>query len=106
MRRGRFSDPGERPPLGSRHSLAGAAGSGSAPAASEVVGISGLQAGPLGGGTSINAEILLAFESLRPAGRRVLPGLLPPVDGQVEQAIAVVHRFDAAPRRPVGLEDI
>ena len=28
------------------------------------------------------------------------------VDGQVEQPIAVIHRLDAANRRPVSLEDI
>ena len=50
--------------------------------------------------------IVLAFRPLRPAGRRVLPPLLPPVDGQVEQPIAVIHRLDAAPRRPVSLEDL
>src|ERR1017187_1747892 len=72
----------------------------------EVVGASGLQAGPLGGGTSIGTGNLLAFKPLWPAGRRVLPRLLPPVDGQVEQPVAVVHRLDAAPRRPVSLEDI
>jgi putative ABC transport system substrate-binding protein len=38
--------------------------------------------------------------------RRILPRLLPPVDGQVEQPIAVIHSLDAAPRRPVSLEDI
>jgi hypothetical protein len=49
---------------------------------------------------------LLACKPLRPAGRRVLPRLLPPVDGQVDQPVAVVHRLDAAPRRPVSLEDL
>jgi hypothetical protein len=47
----------------------------------EVVGASGFEAGPLGGGTSIDTEILLAFKPLRPAGPRVLPRLLPPVGG-------------------------
>ena len=78
----------------------------SAPAGSQVVGIPGLQARPLGGGTSIGTEILLAFKPLWPAGRRVLPRLLPPIDGQVQQPIAVIHRLDAATCRPVSLEDI
>src|SRR5579871_4468620 len=42
---------------------------------------------------------------LRPASRRVLPVLLPPVDSQVEQPIAVIHVFDAPCRGPVSLED-
>src|ERR1700691_6273803 len=62
----------------------------------------GLHARPLRGGTSIHTAELLALE---PAGRRVFPRLLPPVDSQVEQPVAVVHRLDAAPRRPVSLED-
>src|SRR4029077_21022748 len=69
-------------------------------------GIPGLEAGPLDDGTSIGTAIVLAFRPLWPAGRRVLPTLLPPIDAQVEQPIAVIHRLDAAPRRPVGLEDI
>src|SRR5947209_711890 len=72
----------------------------------QIVGIPGLQARPLGDGTSIGTEVLLAFKPLRPAGRRVLPRLLPAVDGQVEQPVAVIHRLDAAYRRPVGLEDV
>src|SRR5438132_6733168 len=76
-------------------------GRGSAPAGSQVVRIPGLQARPLGGGTSIGTGNLLAFKPLWPAGRRVLPRLLPPVDGQVEQPVAVIHRLDAASRRPV-----
>jgi hypothetical protein len=49
---------------------------------------------------------LLAFKPSWPAGRLVLPRLPPPVDGQVKQPIAVIYRLDAAPRRPVRLEDI
>jgi hypothetical protein len=78
----------------------------SAPAGSQVVRIPGLQARPLGDGTSIGTVRVLAFRPLRPAGRRVLPLLLPSVDGQVEQPVAVIHHLDAAPRRPVSLEDI
>src|SRR5579864_5894606 len=68
---------------------------GSAPAGAQVVRMSGLQARPLGDGTSIGTVRMAAFRPLRPAGRRVLPPLLPPVDGQVEQPVAVVHRLDA-----------
>jgi hypothetical protein len=53
---------------------------GSAPAGSQIVRIPGLQAGPLGRGTSIGTEILLTLKPLWPAGRRVLPRLLPPVE--------------------------
>src|ERR1700730_16173301 len=49
-------------------------------AGAQIVGIPGLQARPLGGGTSIGTDILLAFKPLWPAGRRVLPRLLTPVD--------------------------
>src|SRR4029453_11354831 len=66
----------------------------------------GLQARPLGDGTSIGTvRMLLAVPPLRPAGRRVLPTLLPPVDRHVEQSVAVAHRLNAPPRRPVSLED-
>jgi hypothetical protein len=78
----------------------------SAPAGSQVVRISGPQARPLDDGTSIGTVIMLAVRPLWPAGRRVLPPLLPPVDGQVEQPVAIIHRLDATPRCPVGLEDI
>src|ERR1700733_3313453 len=70
---------------------------------SQVVRIPGLEARPLGGGASFAAGKILAF---KPAGRRVFPQLLTAVDGQVEQPIAIIHRLDAAYRRPVSLEDI
>src|SRR5260221_13244235 len=44
-------------------------------ASAQIVGMPGLQARPLGGGTSIGTELLLAFPPLRPAGRRILPHL-------------------------------
>src|ERR1035438_3712906 len=69
----------------------------------EVVGASRFEAGPLSGGTSVATHNLLAF---KPAGRRVLPLLLPPVGGQVEQPVAVIHRLDAAAGSPVGFEHI
>src|SRR5262245_8887653 len=74
--------------------------------ASKVVGIPSLQARPLHDGTSIGTVLVLVFRSLWPAGWRVLPCLLAPVHRQVEQTVAVIHRLDAAPRRPVGLEDL
>src|SRR5262249_45728178 len=43
---------------------------------------------------------------LRPASRRVFPGLLPPLDSQAEQPVTVIHVFDASRRRPVGLKDL
>jgi hypothetical protein len=82
------------------------AGTKSAAAGAQIVRMPGLQARPLGGGTSIGTEVLLATKPLWPAGRRVLPRLLPPVDRQVEQPIAVIHRLDAANCGPVSLEDI
>src|SRR5215472_13138538 len=72
----------------------------------QVVGASGFETGALGGGTSVGTGILLAFKPLWPAGRRVLPRLLPPVDGQIEQPIADIHCLDAATCRPVSLKDI
>src|SRR5579862_3616971 len=81
-------------------------GAGSASAGSQIVRIAGVQARPLGCGTSIGTEILLAFEPLRPACRRVLPLLLTPVERQVEQPEAVVHILGAATCRPVSLKDL
>src|SRR5580698_9197001 len=92
------------PPKSSGHRLGGTRGS--ALAGSQVVGIPGLQPGPLDDGTTFSPVTVLAFRPLWPASRRVLPALLPPVDGQVEQPVAVIHRLDAAPRRPVSLEHI
>ena len=77
-----------------------------APAGSQIVGMPCLQARPLGDGASVVTVVVPAFRPLRPAGRRLLPPLLPPVDGQVEQRVAIAHRLDAATRRPVSLEDI
>jgi hypothetical protein len=59
----------------------GSAPAGLAPAGSELVRIPGLQARPLGGGTSIGTGTLVAFPPFWPGGRRVLPRLLAPVDG-------------------------
>src|SRR5262249_43471768 len=84
-------------------------------ALSEIVRMAGLQARPLEDGPSIGTELsamlmrmafVLSIELLRPTRRRVLPRFMSPVDGQVEQPIAVIHRFDAANRRPVSFEDI
>src|SRR3954469_20553881 len=72
----------------------------------EVVGVSGLQPRPLGDGASVGPVRVpaVAATPLRPAGGRVLPRLLASMNGQVEDAVAVVHRLDAAAARPVGLE--
>ncbi len=75
-------------------------------AGSQVVRIPGLHSRPLDDGASIDPVRVLAFRPLRPTGRRVLPRLLPPVDGQVEQPIAVTQRLDAASRRPVSLKNL
>src|SRR5579863_5839843 len=88
----------------------------STPGGSQVVRMPGLQARPLSGGTLIGTGILLALEhypsvvtaqeihyaSLWPAGRRVLPRLLAPVDGQVEQPVpqCVQHKVSPRRRRP------
>jgi hypothetical protein len=79
---------------------------GSALTGSQVVRIPGPQARPLDDGASVDAVRVRAFRPLWPAIRRVLPRLLPTLDGQVKQPIAVIHRLDAAPRRPVSLEDL
>src|SRR5512144_436850 len=42
---------------------------------------------------------------LRPAGRRVLPRLLPSVHGEIHECVAVVHHLYATTGGPVGLED-
>jgi hypothetical protein len=42
----------------------------------------------------------------KPVVRRVLSRLLPPMDDQAEQPIAVIHRLHSAYRRPVSLEDL
>src|ERR1017187_9985652 len=78
----------------------------------------GPQARPLGGGTLVGTRVLLDLMRRRvvttkeihdvrlwPTARRILPRLLPSVHGQVEQAVAVIHRLYAAYRRPVCLED-
>src|ERR1035438_4160403 len=73
----------------------------------EDVGVSSFEARPLGNGASARPHwhgwpIGRAAVSPRdgavlwPAGRRVLPLLLPPVDRQVKQPVAVIH-----PRRRV-----
>src|SRR5262245_16655593 len=86
--------------LAARESLAGSAFAGS-----EVVGMPGFQARPLGGGASVGPHAMLAFPPLWPAVGRVLPCLVPPVDSQIEQPVAVVHRLDAAHPGPISFED-
>src|ERR1700723_505160 len=65
-------------------------------AGAEIVRMPGLHARPLNDGASIRTVIMFAFRLLRPADGRVLPPLLPPIDGQVEQTVTVVHCFDTA----------
>src|SRR5712692_2289127 len=73
----------------------------------EVVGASGRQPGPLGGGTSVRGELAApASPPLRPALGRVLPELLPAVGGQIQESVRRCHHFIAAPGGPVGLEDL
>src|SRR5215208_4496017 len=69
--------------------------------------MSSLEAAPLGDRAAISTHALLALApTLGPASRRVLPLLLPPVDREVKQSVAVVHRLDAAPGGPVRLENL
>src|ERR1035441_3029658 len=88
-------------------------GPGSASNDSQVIRISGLHAGPLGNGASTRplwfpggGAALGSRDGalLRPASRRVLPWLLPPVDGQVKQVIVVIHHLDTACSRPVSFK--
>src|SRR5450631_4313700 len=76
----------------------------------EVVRVSGLYAGPLGNWAPSRP---LGFPGgrtgfrprdcalLRPALGRILPALLSPVNGQIEQVVVVVHYLDAACGRPI-----
>src|SRR5215212_1180739 len=82
-------------------------GNQSAAASAQIVGMSSLKAAPMGDRPAIRTHALLALTpSLGPASRRVLPLLLPPIDCEVKQSVAVVHRLDAAPRGPVRLENL
>jgi hypothetical protein len=56
----------------------------STPTRSQVVRVTGFQARPLNDRSPASTIIVLAFRSLRPAGGRILPPLLPPIDGQIE----------------------
>lgn len=82
------------------------AGTKSAACQCQIVRMPSLQTRSLSGGTSIDTEMLLTFKPLRPACRRVLPHFLAPINGEVEQPIAVIHRLKAANCGPLGLEDI
>src|SRR5829696_6443613 len=68
--------------------------------------VSGLQPGPLGDGTPVAAVgvPVVGAPALWPAAGRVLPWLLPPMDRQVQQAVARRHGLHAAAAGPVGLE--
>src|SRR5215467_889947 len=82
---------------------------------SKVVRAPGFEPRPLGDGTAVRPRWFPIRRPgpgpgvrtlLRPPSRRVLPVLLPPVDSQVEQPIAVIRVFDSPGRRPVGLKDL
>src|SRR5580658_84378 len=75
----------------------------------------GLYARPLGDGSSARPLWFPGGRAgfgprncalLGPTCGRVLPRLLPPVDGQVEQVIVVIHHLDTAACRPISLEDL
>src|SRR5579884_2178466 len=68
----------------------------------EVIGALGSDPWPLQDRPSIG-PVGVAGPALGPAGGRVLPRLLPAVDGQVEHRVAVVHGLHAATVGPVGL---
>src|SRR5262249_42818971 len=87
----------------------------SALAAAQVVGASGFESRPLGYRASARPLWLPSGRAaasarvgalLWPVGGRVLPLLLSPVDGQIEQVIAVIHHLDASRSGPVSLEDL
>src|SRR5215831_4600581 len=88
---------------------------GSPTAGDQIIGMAGFESRPLRDRSSARP---LWFPSrgataspgvgalLRPAGRRVLPLLLSPVYGQIEQVIAVIHHLDASRGGPVSLKDV
>ena len=72
----------------------------------QVVRIPSLQARPLGDGTSIDTvscACLSAVAASRPASPPTSPAARRPSS---RATVAVIHRLDAAPRRPVSLEDL
>ncbi len=74
---------------------------------SQIVGMSCLQPTPLRDRPAVATKWMIGLApALWPAVGRVFKVLLPPIDGQVEQAVTVVHRLDAATGRPVGLEHL
>src|SRR5579859_3362838 len=80
-------------------------GGGGGGTGAQVVGVSGGQPGPLGGGTSVRAELRAGVcPVLRPASGRVFKGLLPTVHGHVQQPVTGAHHLRAAPAVPVGFE--
>src|SRR5579862_729221 len=82
-------------------------------AGAKVIGTSGFESRPLRDRASAGPHWLPSRRAavssgvgalLRPAGRRVLPLLLPPVDGQVQQVIVVIHHLYPAGCRPIRLK--
>ena len=73
----------------------------------EVVVVPGPDPRPLGGRAAVQPKLAtLGAPTLRPALGRVLPGLLPAVDGQIQQSVRRRHQFVAAAGGPVGLVDL
>src|SRR5262245_50735597 len=73
----------------------------------EVVVVPGPDPRPLGGWTAVQPKLATCgTPTLRPAFRRVLPELLPAVDGQIQQSVRGCHQFVAAAGGPVGLVDL
>src|SRR6266566_1510484 len=62
---------------------------------------------PLGGRAAVKPELAaFGIPTLRPALGRVLPELLPAVDGQIQQSVRRCHQFVATAGGPVGLVDL
>src|SRR6266566_303950 len=94
-------------PRVSRLVLAAVWGSGGSPGAKARRSVR-RQAGTIGDGASTYTEGVgfagVFSPSVRPASRRVLPRLLSPIDGQIQESVRRCHHFIAAPGGPVGLE--
>src|SRR5712692_6837219 len=68
---------------------------------------SGLDRRPLGGRAAVQPHLAtLGTPALRPALGRILPELLPAVDGPIQQSVRRCHHFVAPAAGPIGLEDL
>src|SRR6266567_6594027 len=73
----------------------------------EVVVAPGLDPRPLGGRATVQPELATFGTPMpRPAVGRVLPELLPGVDGPIQQSVRRCHHFVAPAGGPIGLEDL